>query len=145
MQGREAICFELIEIDAQPSDCIAIATQQRAPMYVSLDVWDAVRDMAPSFPKQTVRPEALRRLLDSSNRHYRRGREEDRPCRSSLGRASLTFSGRPPNSLPSKLLMAARPSASLPNVTNAKPLGWPVSLSVTILISVTFPNCSKIC
>jgi hypothetical protein len=100
---------------------------------------------APSLPKQTVRPGALRRLLDPSNRHYRRGREEDRPCRSSLGRASLTFSGRPPNSLPSKLLMAARPSASLPNVTNAKPLGWPVSLSVTILISVTLPNCSKIC
>src|ERR1700751_477515 len=85
------------------------------------------------------------RLLDPSNRHYRRGREEDRPCRSSLGRASLTFSGRPPNSLPSKLLMAARPSASLPNVMNANPLGWPVSLSVTILISVTLPNCSKIC
>ena len=100
---------------------------------------------APSLPKQTVRPGALPGLLDPSNRHYRRGREEDRPCRSSLGRASLTFSGRPPNSLPSKLLMAARPSASLPNVTNAKPLGWPVSLSVTILISVTLPNCSKIC
>jgi len=28
-----------------PSDCIAIATQQRAPIYVSLDVWDEVRDM----------------------------------------------------------------------------------------------------
>src|SRR6516164_5987918 len=93
---------------------------------------------APSLQKQTVTPGA-----DPSNRHYRRGREEDRPCRSSLGRASLTFSGRPPNSLPSKLLMAARPSASLPIVTNAKPLGWPVSLSVTILISVTLPNCSK--
>src|SRR6516162_8535711 len=98
---------------------------------------------APSLPKQTVRPGALRRLLDTSNRHYRRGREENLACRSSLGRASLTFIGRPPNSLPSKLLMAARPSASLPIVTNAKPLGWPVSLSVTILISVTLPNCSK--
>jgi hypothetical protein len=78
-------------------------------------------------------------------RRYRRGREEDRGGRSSLGRASLTFSGRPPNVLPSKLLMASRASASSLIVTNAKPRGWPVSLSVTTLISVTLPNCSKIC
>jgi len=29
----------------EPSDCIAIATQQRAPIYESLDVWDEVRDL----------------------------------------------------------------------------------------------------
>ena len=34
-----------IEIDARPSDCIAIATQQLAPIFVSLDVWDEVEDM----------------------------------------------------------------------------------------------------
>jgi len=52
---------------------------------------------------------------------YRRGRDEDRLGRSSRGRASLTTSGRPPNSLPSKPFMAARPSESLLIVTNAKP------------------------
>ena len=36
---------KIIEIDARPSDCIAMATQQRAPIYVSLDVWDEVQDM----------------------------------------------------------------------------------------------------
>ena len=36
----KAICFELIEIDARTQRFIAIATQQRAPIYVSLDVWD---------------------------------------------------------------------------------------------------------
>ena len=36
---------KIIEIDARPSDCIAMATQQPAPIYVSLDVWDAVEDM----------------------------------------------------------------------------------------------------
>jgi bifunctional DNase/RNase len=36
---------KIIEIDARPSDCIAIATQQRAPIYVSLDVWNEVEDM----------------------------------------------------------------------------------------------------
>jgi bifunctional DNase/RNase len=35
----------LIEIDAQPSDCIAMATAQRAPIYVSLEVWHQVEDM----------------------------------------------------------------------------------------------------
>jgi bifunctional DNase/RNase len=36
---------KIIEIDARPSDCIAIATQQSAPILVSLDVWDQVEDM----------------------------------------------------------------------------------------------------
>ena len=30
---------KIIEIDARPSDCIAMATQQTAPIYVSRDVW----------------------------------------------------------------------------------------------------------
>src|ERR1700694_2496275 len=36
---------KIIEIDARPSDCIAMATAQRAPIYVSLNVWDEVEDM----------------------------------------------------------------------------------------------------
>jgi uncharacterized protein len=36
---------KIIEIDARPSDCIAMATQQLAPVFVSLDVWDEVEDM----------------------------------------------------------------------------------------------------
>jgi bifunctional DNase/RNase len=35
----------VIEIDARPSDCIAMAAQQRAPIYVSLNLWDKVEDM----------------------------------------------------------------------------------------------------
>ena len=42
---------KIIEIDARPSDCIAMATQQRAPIYVSLDVWDEVQDMTEVFRK----------------------------------------------------------------------------------------------
>jgi len=37
---------KIIELDARPSDCIAIATQQKAPIYVSQDVWDEVEDMS---------------------------------------------------------------------------------------------------
>jgi bifunctional DNase/RNase len=36
---------KIIEIDARPSDCVAMATQQLAPIFVSLDVWDEVEDM----------------------------------------------------------------------------------------------------
>src|SRR6266481_1548540 len=37
---------KIIELDARPSDCIAIATQQKAPIYVSQEVWDEVDDMS---------------------------------------------------------------------------------------------------
>jgi bifunctional DNase/RNase len=36
---------KIIEIDARPSDSIAMATQQPAPIYVSLDVWDQPEDV----------------------------------------------------------------------------------------------------
>jgi len=42
---------KIIEIDARPSDCIAMATQQPAPIYVSLDVWDELEDMTGALRK----------------------------------------------------------------------------------------------
>ena len=42
---------KLVEIDARPSDCIAIATAQRAPIYVSFDVWNKVEDMTEALRK----------------------------------------------------------------------------------------------
>ncbi len=36
---------KLIEIDARPSDSIAMATQSRAPIFVARQVWEAVDDM----------------------------------------------------------------------------------------------------
>ena len=35
---------KIVELDARPSDCIALAIQQRAPIYVSREVWDEVDD-----------------------------------------------------------------------------------------------------
>jgi hypothetical protein len=87
---------------------------------------DTPGQMARRRPEAIVAPFALNRscrllLLEgsrgpvASNRSfplvapaYRRGRDEDRGGRSSLGRASLTTSRRPPNSLPSKPFAAAR-------------------------------------
>ena len=42
---------KIIELDSRPSDCIAIATQQNAPIFVSRDVWDEVEDMSDVLEK----------------------------------------------------------------------------------------------
>jgi len=35
---------KIVELDGRPSDCLALAIQQGAPIYVSRDVWDEVED-----------------------------------------------------------------------------------------------------
>ena len=42
---------KIIEIDARPSDCIALAIQQKAQIFVSRDVWDEVEDMSDVLKK----------------------------------------------------------------------------------------------
>ncbi|MEO6848259.1 MAG: bifunctional nuclease family protein [Chthoniobacterales bacterium] len=37
---------KIIELDARPSDCIALALQQKSRIYISQDVWDEVEDMS---------------------------------------------------------------------------------------------------
>ncbi|MCX7869480.1 MAG: bifunctional nuclease family protein [Terrimicrobiaceae bacterium] len=37
---------KIIELDARPSDCLALATQQKAPIFVSREVWDEVEDVS---------------------------------------------------------------------------------------------------
>ncbi len=37
---------KIIELDARPSDCIALAAQSGAAIYVSREVWDEVDDMS---------------------------------------------------------------------------------------------------
>ena len=58
---------KIIEIDARLSDCIAMATQQRAPIYVSLDVWDEVQDIT----------EVLRKMHEESSQTEESDQEED--------------------------------------------------------------------
>jgi uncharacterized protein len=57
---------KIIEIDARPSDCIAMATAQRAPIYVSLEVWHEVEDMT----------ETLRKMQEEGS-HTEESGEED--------------------------------------------------------------------
>jgi uncharacterized protein len=58
---------KIFEIDSRPSDCIAMATQQTAPIYVSRDVWDQVEDMT----------EALRKMQEEASRPEESDQEED--------------------------------------------------------------------
>ena len=42
---------KIVEIDARPSDCIALAARQGAPIYVNVDVWSQVADMTEELQK----------------------------------------------------------------------------------------------
>lgn len=44
---------QFIEIDARPSDSIAIALQQNSPIYVSEDVWERAEDMSWALEQAT--------------------------------------------------------------------------------------------
>jgi uncharacterized protein len=43
--------IKIMEIDARPSDSIAVAIAQRAPIYVSLNVWEELEDMTEALRK----------------------------------------------------------------------------------------------
>jgi bifunctional DNase/RNase len=35
---------KIVELDGRPSDCLALAISQKAPVYVAREVWDEVED-----------------------------------------------------------------------------------------------------
>jgi bifunctional DNase/RNase len=37
---------KVVEIDARPSDCLALCVRQDAPIFVRKHVWDKLRDMS---------------------------------------------------------------------------------------------------
>jgi hypothetical protein len=46
LQQQNELGTNVIEIDARPSDSMAIALQQNAPIYVAQEVWDKAEDMS---------------------------------------------------------------------------------------------------
>ena len=57
--ARLVICVEngtqpkkLIELDARPSDCIALAARQGAPIYVSRELWERVQDVSETLRRR---------------------------------------------------------------------------------------------
>jgi bifunctional DNase/RNase len=48
---NEILERKMVELDARPSDSIALACQQGAPLFVSKSVWDEVEDMSEVLQK----------------------------------------------------------------------------------------------
>ncbi len=46
LQQKNELGRKVIEVDARPSDCIALATAQKRPMYVDADLFEEVEDMS---------------------------------------------------------------------------------------------------
>jgi hypothetical protein len=46
LQQQNELGRKLVEIDARPSDCLAIAAAQRRPIYVSSSLFEQVEDMS---------------------------------------------------------------------------------------------------
>lgn len=55
LQQENELGRKLVELDARPSDCLALATAQRKPIYVATTLWEKVEDMS----------EALERMNES--------------------------------------------------------------------------------
>ena len=45
LQQSNEVARKIVEIDARPSDCLAIATAQKRPIFVSSKLFDQVEDM----------------------------------------------------------------------------------------------------
>ena len=91
---------KIIELDGRPSDCIAMATQQKAPMYVSQEVWDEVDDSLPGRRVVLARRVRERRPGDRALDALRGGRGVPAPRSRSLrggerqrGRAAVSGRG----------------------------------------------------
>jgi len=46
LQQQNELGRKIVEIDARPSDCIAIATAQKKPIYVAAPLFEEVEDMS---------------------------------------------------------------------------------------------------
>ncbi|MFN3408525.1 MAG: bifunctional nuclease family protein [Limisphaerales bacterium] len=57
LQQQNELGRKLVELDARPSDCLALATAQQKPIFVSRTLWEQVEDMS----------ETLQQMNDSSS------------------------------------------------------------------------------
>src|SRR5271165_4566779 len=46
LQQQNELARKIVEIDARPSDCLALATAQKRPIYVSHALFEQVEDMS---------------------------------------------------------------------------------------------------
>jgi bifunctional DNase/RNase len=46
LQEQNELGRKIVEVDARPSDCLALATAQKRPVYVTASLWEQVEDMS---------------------------------------------------------------------------------------------------
>ena len=46
LQQQNELARKIVEIDARPSDCLALATAQKTPIFVSTPLFEQVEDMS---------------------------------------------------------------------------------------------------
>jgi uncharacterized protein len=46
LQQQNELARKIVEIDARPSDCLALATAQKRPIYVAAPLFEQVEDMS---------------------------------------------------------------------------------------------------
>ena len=51
LQQQNELARKLVEIDARPSDCLAIATAQKKPIFVSASLFEQVEDMTETLDR----------------------------------------------------------------------------------------------
>jgi bifunctional DNase/RNase len=51
LKAQNEVHSKLIEIDARPSDCLVLAIQAKAPIFVSQDVWEETDDRTEELEK----------------------------------------------------------------------------------------------
>jgi hypothetical protein len=56
LQQENELGRKIVEVDARPSDCLALATAQKRPIYVSNDLFDQVEDMSELLERITENP-----------------------------------------------------------------------------------------
>ena len=51
LQQQNELGRKLVELDARPSDCLALATAQGRPIYVAKPLWEQVEDMSEALQR----------------------------------------------------------------------------------------------
>src|SRR5438445_1663936 len=51
LQQQNELARKIVEIDARPSDCLALATAQKRPIYVAANLFEQVEDMSEVLDK----------------------------------------------------------------------------------------------
>ena len=58
LQQENELGRKLVELDARPSDCLALATAQRKPIFVAAALWEKVEDMSEALERMNETGEA---------------------------------------------------------------------------------------